>query len=87
MFIVRAGISRNANNNDLVFIGKCVNLATAIANQAKAPDHIEISEKVFVNLNDSLLYSNNKNMWSDGTVVWNDREYDTKCTSYYWSLE
>ena len=36
-FILRSGISRNTNNNDLVFIGSCVNFSTVIANQAKFP--------------------------------------------------
>ena len=52
VYIVRAGISRNSNNNDLVFIGKCVNFATAIANQAKGPSHVEISEAIYSNLED-----------------------------------
>jgi len=90
VFIVRAGISRDSNNNDLVFIGKCVNLAVAIANQAKAPENIEVSLSVYDNLEDSHKYTtknNNKvNMWTDGSVEWNNRRYDTKFTSYYWGL-
>lgn len=73
VFIVRAGISRDSNNNDLVFIGKCVNLAVAIANQAKAPKNIEVSLSVYNNLEDSHKYAtknNNKvNMWKNGIVV------------------
>ncbi|MBA7653907.1 hypothetical protein ES703_61772 [subsurface metagenome] len=90
VFIVRAGISRDSNNNDLVFIGKCVNLAVAIANQAKAPKNIEVSLSVYNNLEDSHKYAtknNNKvNIWNDGTVVWNNKRYDTKLTSYHWGL-
>lgn len=90
VFIVRAGISRDSNNNDLVFIGKCVNLAVAIANQAKAPENVEVSFPVYNNLEDNLKYhtkNNNKvNMWNDGNVEWNKKSYDTKLTSYYWRL-
>ncbi len=90
VFIVRAGISRDSNNNDLVFIGKCVNLAVAIANQAKAPENIEVSFPVYNNLEDIHKYStknNNKvDMWEDGSVEWNNKRYDTKLTSYYWRL-
>jgi len=90
VFIVRAGISRDSNNNDLVFIGKCVNLAVAIANQAKAPKNIEVSLSVYNNLEDSHKYTtknNNKvNMWVDGIVEWNNKRYDTKFTSYHWGL-
>jgi len=90
VFIVRAGISRDSNNNDLVFIGRCVNLAVAIANQAKAPENIGVSLSVYKNLEDSHKYTtknNNKvNMWNDGSVVWNNKRYDTKLTGYYWHL-
>ena len=90
VFIVRAGISRNSNNNDLVFIGKCVNFAVAIANQAKAPKNIEVSLSVYNNLEDTHKYAtknNNKvNIWVDGSVEWNNKRYDTKLTSYYWRL-
>ncbi len=90
VFVVRAGISRDSNNNDLVFIGKCVNFAVAIANQAKAPENIVVSFLVYNNLEDNLKYStenNNKvNMWNDGNVVWNNKRYDTKLTNYHWGL-
>ncbi len=90
VFIVRVEISRDTNNNDLVFIGKCENFAIAIANQAKAPENVEVSFPVYNNLEDNLKYhtkNNNKvNMWNDGKVVWNNKSYDTKLTSYYWRL-
>jgi class 3 adenylate cyclase len=90
VFVIRAGISRDANNNDLVFIGKCVNFTVAIANQARSPGNIEVSLSVYNKLEDSHKYAtknNNKvNMWNDGYVMWNDKRYDTKLTSYYWGL-
>ena len=91
VFIVRAGISRNANNNDLVFIGKCVNFATAIANEAKGPSHIGISNSIYSNLNDELIHHTDggqkKNMWSEGTVYWNGENHQCRVSSYYWRLE
>ncbi len=88
VFILRAGISRDVNNNDLVFIGRCVNFAVAIANQAKTPENIEVSLSVYNNLEDSHKYTTKDNkevsMWKDGEVVWNEKSYDTKITSYYW---
>lgn len=86
VYIMRAGISRDTNNNDLIFIGKCVNYATAIANQAKRPDHVEISERTYSNLLDTHIYGNgtNENMWKDGVVSWKDEEYNTKITSWHW---
>jgi len=91
VFIVRAGISRNTNNNDLVFIGKCVNLATGIANEAKGPCHIGISNSIYSNLDDDLTYHSNdykkENMWREGTVFWNGEKHPCKVSSYYWKLE
>ena len=90
VFVVRAGISRDSNNNDLVFIGKCVNFAVAIANQAKTPKNIEVSLSVYNNLEDNHVYAtknNNKvNMWRDGSVEWNNNNYNTKLTGYHWGL-
>lgn len=87
VYILRAGISRNDNNNDLVFIGKCVNFATAIANQAKSPYHVEISRDVYPNLEDDWIYghSNKKkvNMWEDGVVEWKGNKYESKITNWY----
>ncbi|NOR49130.1 MAG: hypothetical protein GQ533_14005 [Methanosarcinaceae archaeon] len=87
VYILRAGISRNDNNNDLVFIGKCVNFATAIANQAKSPYHVEISRDVYPNLEDDWIYghSNGKkvNMWEDGVVEWKGDKYESKITNWY----
>lgn len=91
VYIVRAGISRNANNNDLVFIGKCVNYATAIANQAEGPSHIEISEITYSNLEKECIYGNSNgeevNMWGDGSVEWKDNRHTTKLTNWYWRTD
>lgn len=84
VYILRAGISRDANNNDLVFIGKCVNFAVAIANQARSPDHVEISKETYENLLEEMVYDKNgNNMWRNGTVEWNGIKQPTKVTSYY----
>ncbi len=86
VYVIRAGISRDSNNNDLVFIGKCVNFAVAIANLARSPSNIEVSTLVYNNLDDSHIYSkkNSVNMWKNGIVEWNGKKFDTKFTSYYW---
>jgi hypothetical protein len=55
-FIIRAGLPKEVNNNDLIFIGKCVNFAVAIGEQAKSPNNIEVSENVYSNLEESAIY-------------------------------
>lgn len=91
VFIVRAGISRDANNNDLVYIGKCVNFATAIANEAYGPNHVEISSVTYSNLLDDLKYGTNNDgervdIWTKGVLNWNDEEHNTKVTKWYNSI-
>lgn len=90
VYILRAGIPRDTNNNDLVFIGKCVNYAVAIGEQAKGPKHIEISSIIYSNLEDEAKYgiSNDKkvDIWKDGIVNWQDEQYKTKLTSWYWEI-
>ena len=87
VYILRAGISRDANNNDLVFIGKCVNFAVAIANQARSPYHVEISQDAYDNLLEEMIYDNDSNnMWSNSTVEWTGVKHPTKLTNYHFDL-
>jgi adenylate cyclase len=65
VLIARAGIARDANNNDLIFMGKCVNFAVAIGEQAKGPDHVEISKITYDNLDDEAIHGKQKDTWGD----------------------
>jgi class 3 adenylate cyclase len=91
VLIVRAGLPKNDNNNDLVFLGMCVNYATAIANQGYGPKHIEISNSLYSNLTDSWIYGTSngvkKNMWTDGKVNWKGQVHDSKCSSWYQEIQ
>jgi len=64
-----------------------VNFATAIANQAKSPYHVEISRDVYPNLEDDWIYGhsnrNKVNMWEDGVVEWKGDKYESKITNWY----
>jgi len=87
VYIVRAGLPRNDNNNNLVFLGECVNYACMIANQAHSPFHVEISTDAHLNLGEDLLmgtdiYGVKRNMWSDGYVPWGGKCCKTKLTGY-----
>jgi len=66
-----------------------VNYATAIANQAESPDHVEISKNTYDNLNDDLIFgkSNEQNvdMWKDGFVKWKGDSYNSKITNWYYT--
>ncbi len=87
-YIIRAGLSNKTTNNDLVFISKSVNFAVEIANQAKGPYNVEISDVVYENLSDDNLYSSEEeNMREEGSVEWNGENYETKLTEYHFSLK
>ena len=90
VFIVRAGISRDANTNDLVFIGDCVNFATKIANKAEGPYHVEISESSYDKLTKEMIYGTQNgwevDMWEDESVEFKGDVYDTKCTDWHYRL-
>lgn len=87
VYIVKAGLPKNDNNNDLVFLGMCVNYSTMIANQALGPYHIEISTNTYDNLTDDWKYGTRNNikedMWVNGKINWKGTEYQTKLTTWY----
>ena len=91
VYIVRAGLPKNDNNNDLVFLGMSVNYASMIANQAKSPAHIEISTDTFANLTDNWKLGTKdgvkQNMWTDGTINWKEKVWQTKCTTWHQTLD
>jgi adenylate cyclase len=92
VYIIRAGLPKNDNNNDLVFLGMCVNYSCMIANQAYGPNHVEISTDVYSNLTENLLMGTDgngvkRNMWSDGIAKWKNKDWKTKLTSWYWKVD
>ena len=91
VYIIKAGLPRNSNNNDLVFLGMCVNYACMIANQAGSPHHIEISKSSYDNLTENWVFGKNSmgnkvDMWINGTINWKEKIWNTKCTSWYLSI-
>lgn len=89
VLVLRAGIPRDTNNNDLVFMGECINYAVRIGEQAKSPYHVEISNSVYENLLDEEIFhvpenGSGVNMWNDGAIEWKGERRTTKITSYYW---
>jgi len=88
VYILKAGITGNYHNNDLVFIGKGVNFAVAIADQAEGPYHIEISNAVYELLVDDWKFGKNRNgenenMWEEGEIKWQDKLIKTKITKWH----
>jgi adenylate cyclase len=95
VFIARAGIPRNANNNDLIFMGRCINFAVALGEQAHGPHHVEISTSTYENLEEEAIYGEGKDwlgqskqidMWGNGAMKWQGSTIPTKLTTWYWEL-
>lgn len=88
--IVKAGLPRNDNNNDLVFLGECVNFASTVASQASGRYHIEISPAVYQNITDAWKYGTSnglkQDMWKDGALQWKGKVWKTKITSWHASF-
>lgn len=87
VYIVRVGLPRDQNNNDLVFIGECVNFAVGISEQAKRPHHVEISTGIYENLKDDAIFGTNEfdrkvNIWETGSIFWKGSTYPTKTTRF-----
>lgn len=87
-FIVRAGVARDENANDLVFISEAVNYAVHVADQAKGPNHVEICIQVYKELSDDCRLGKDSgggsvDMWTDCKVFWRGSDQHTKCTTWY----
>lgn len=84
-FIIRAGTSKDANTNDLVFISPAVNFAVSVADKARGPNHVEICGEVYKRLPESLIFGTNPlglrvDMWSNSSIQWQGRSHSTKKT-------
>lgn len=87
VYILRAGISRDTNNNDLIFIGESINFAVALANRAKRPYHIAISNSVYRNLEDEwknrqVFFFLEYRIWEKSSFRWQGRRRTIMLTKH-----
>lgn len=91
----KIGIGGDSNNKDLIWIGNPVNKSVVISDKGGSPNHIGISSYVYGNLNDDVKYHITKdswgneqktNMWSSGTITYNNTVETYYYTSYYWTV-
>ncbi len=83
--ITKIGKGRNKNNNDLIWVGKPINYASRLVNEAE--NKILISEEVYNRLVDSRLYSH-------GILIWKLKHISLKSgkkilcyeSNYTWEL-
>ncbi len=94
ILVVKSGLKRDPNNNDLVWIGTPVNFAVRLGDSASSPNHIKISEDVYNNLEDYVKYGNKKNFLGQNEQVdmWEEENnfefagnyYTIYSTDWYW---
>jgi class 3 adenylate cyclase len=85
----KIGVGGDSNNQDLMWIGNCVNKSTAISDKCQAPNHIGISKYVYECLNDSVKYGTRKNLWGqvERVDLWTSAcfNYNGKIETYYYT--
>ena len=93
MLAVRAGLSRNPDNNDIVFIGRAANLAAKLSDKAKRPNYIWIDHETYRRLDDVWKYDdplvsrrNRRPMWKPRTLNFAGAKRDTYATRYTYEL-
>lgn len=87
--------SGGADNKDLIWISKAVNLSAKISDFGSSPNNIWISSKIHTNLSDETRYhstvdqfwnTKNVDMWDYQYKNINGEYYSVYKTSYYWSI-
>lgn len=86
---VKAGIGKNDNHNDLIWLGEAVNRAVRLSDGGENPHQIWISKAVRELLEDATRYAGaeKKDMWQQQTSFkYNDASEEAWSTSYHWQV-
>lgn len=85
ILITKVGKGVNANNNDLVWIGKATGYASHLCNQAD--DSILISNNSYLKLVNDRKFSENINMWGAKTLTLKNKQI-INCyeSTYHWQI-
>ena len=85
---VKAGLGRNDNHNDLLWLGNAVNRATVLSDQGKANAHVWISADVRKLLTDRVkLGSKGRgDMWKKKSIVYDCKEEPAWATTWHWEV-
>ncbi|OCT15982.1 hypothetical protein A8709_10200 [Paenibacillus pectinilyticus] len=83
----KVGIS-GENNRDVFWVSNAVNKAVVLSDNAKSPNHINISKYVYNSLTDNVKYHDPKgkrlNMWTEKTFKYNDVDEKYYSTNFQW---
>lgn len=77
------------HNRDLFWIGNSVNKSTVLGDKSSRPNHISISEYVYINLLDYVKYGEKENFWGVNVKVdmWQKEnfKYNGNWETYYYT--
>jgi len=83
------------HNRDIFWIGNAVNKSTVLGDNSQSPNHVSISSYVYSNLLDWAKFGTRKNylgqdeqvdMWTRGTITYNDQTEYYYYTSWHWGV-
>jgi class 3 adenylate cyclase len=85
----KAGMGRNDNHNDLIWLGNAVNRATVLSDKGRAPNHIWISDAVRNLLENNVQYGGSppRDIWSADWIDYNGARERAWYTQFHWSVE
>ena len=88
VFCVKAGMGRNDNHNDLIWLGNAVNRANALSDAAKGPAHVWVSDGVRALMEDRVrLHPKTKvDLWTSGRINYNGASEAAWKTEEGWDL-
>jgi adenylate cyclase len=83
---VKAGMGRNDNHNDLLWLGNAVNRATTLSDKARDPNQVWVSQAVRDLQNDAVRTSGGKDMWTQRAAQYNGTSEVAWSTNYGWQV-
>ena len=84
---VKAGMGRNDNHNDLIWLGDAVNRATVLSDKGRDPEPIWVSSRVRELQSDAVRYDKDrKDMWTQATISYAGTSEWAFKTNYHWPV-
>lgn len=74
MLVVRVGLKRKDDNNDIVLIGRAANLAAKLSDRGKKPNYLFIDREIYRQLGDELKYETSTRSKSIKKLVWKSKD-------------
>ena len=75
MLVVRVGLKRQSDNNDIVLIGRAANLAAKLSDKGRKPNYLWIDQETHKRLNNELKYDTQSNRRTSRQPIWKSRDY------------